>query len=143
MACSEVNARRNTDWPTGRSTSPKNVSRTSRLNSTTCCPAARSASTQPTETASTEKLGPGWATRKRIGPVPPATIRAMGGRPYEDNDFARPCARCGWQRREHGGLAHLGACPDEHGLYARRFAFVAHGALTNTSNWQPRNSSLA
>jgi hypothetical protein len=46
--------------------------------------------------------------------------RPHGGR-LPDPGLAAICARCGEPREAHGGLSHLGACPDERGLRARRF----------------------
>lgn len=43
-----------------------------------------------------------------------------GGR-LPDPGLAAICARCGEPREAHGGPKHLGACPDESRLYARRF----------------------
>lgn len=44
----------------------------------------------------------------------------MSGR-LEDPGLAAVCARCGEPREAHGGAKHLGACPGQHGLYAKRF----------------------
>lgn len=43
-----------------------------------------------------------------------------GGR-HPDPGMGVVCARCDEPRLAHGGPEKLGACPDQSGLYARRF----------------------
>lgn len=43
-----------------------------------------------------------------------------GGR-LPDPGLGAICARCGEPREAHGGQRQLGACPNQTGLYAKRF----------------------
>jgi hypothetical protein len=51
-----------------------------------------------------------------------------GGR-LPDPGLAAICGRCREPREAHGGEKHYGACPDEHGLYARRFSIAAEDRM--------------
>lgn len=76
----------------------------------------------------------GWATirltafgklvkseRRQKRPTKPR--RPPGGRPPLPGMDAN-CARCNQPRRDHGGPKKMGACPDQSGLRAKRFAIV-------------------
>jgi hypothetical protein len=62
---------------------------------------------------------PGVAPRAGEG-----RLVTRGGR-LPDPGLGALCGRCEEPREAHGGEKHYGACPDQAGLYARRFSIAA------------------